>query len=329
MKNFKVTLLGLCTCVGLMLPSAAIADSTNAQDTATTPASVSSPATNNSPIVGAEEFEECKVAVLPFKGETVKVDENEINTGKTIARILEGRLDKRRFVIMSRDLADVQSEQALNNSEGFSDEGASSVGELEGVEYLITGNVMQLTIEQGKTSTSGFLVFAQTKKEANKAHVDVEVNVKDTDSGRVVASASCRKTIEIGKGTTSSASVLHVASDKDQGDAATEIYNVCYAIADDLAQQLNTMKFAPRAPKLNLEGTVALVEPGCCYINLGANDKVSKKMVFNVYRLHKGIKVTIAEIRPINISSTSSECQILNLRKGKGIKPGDRFETKF
>lgn len=322
---FKRSFLTLCACASLMIPGIAWAETGDNS----TPKAPAAPAKVDSPIEGAEVFDECKVAVLPFKSETIKCDKNEINPGKTIARILEGRLSKKRFVIMSRELGDVKEEQALNNGEGFSAEGASNLGELEGVEYLITGNVMQLTIEQGKTTQSGFVLFAESKKEANKAHVDVEINVKDTDSGRVVASASCRKTIEIGTGSSSSASIVHSAATSDQGDATTEIYNVCYQIADDLAQQLNTMKFAPRAPKLNLQGTVALVEPGCCYINLGAKNKVTKKMVFNVYRMRKGIKVIIAEVRPISISDTSSECKIVNLRKGKSIKPGDRFETKF
>ncbi len=274
------------------------------------------------------------VAVRPFKGDEYTYNGVSLHPGRDIAKILEGRLSKEKFEIITRtDLGEVLAEQKLAAGEGFSQEGAPNAGQLEGVEYVVTGNITQFNIEEGETKVNVHIFGKETKKSPDLLHVSMEVNVVDTDSGRVVASATCRRAIEIGKGTSSSEVLLFATAKSDEGDRLTAIHDAYYTIADDLAQQINTTEFQTRSAKVVLNGTVGFAEDDRVYIKMGRNKGVTTKMVFNVYRKYKGMDITIAEIKPVNVDEEQSECKIIRLTKDsngtpKVIKAGDTFKTK-
>lgn len=277
-----------------------------------------------------------KIAVRPFKCNKYTYEDHELTPGKDIARILETRLSKERFVIMSRsDLDEVVKEQQLSNSELFDSEGAPTQNKLEGVELLITGQIVEFNIEKGKESGSVILGFGSKKKEPDKVNISIEVSLVDTESGRVVANASCRQSYELGVGTTANSyGGFGADASVDGNNAIPAIHNVYYTVADDLAKQINEAKFQARASKVMLEGAVGIVDGDSVYIKMGRKQGVTDKMIFKVVRPFKGMEVTIAEIKPTSVDEEQSECKIITLKKNadgtnKVIKPGDIFKTKL
>ena len=109
--------------------------------------------------------------------------------------------------------------------------------------------------------------------------------------------------------------------------------NLYYAIAQDLADQLNTARFKTLPPKVKYNGFVAHVEGDKAYINLGSKQGITQKLVFNVRRdEQKGtikFKRTIGEIQVINVDEEASECQIIKMEGPDKIKTGDLVESKF
>ena len=279
--------------ISLAMIPAALAQ--NAEPTSTT---MPPTATSTTPIE-----DPYKIAVKPFKGNKYTYEKHELTPGRDIARILETRLSKDRFILMSRsDLDEVVKEQQLSSSEGFDAEGAPNSNKLEGVELLITGQIVEFNIEKGKSSGSTFLGFGSVKKAPDKVNISIEISMVDTESGRIVANASCRESYDLGEGTTvSSYGGLGGDASDNEKDAFPAIHNVYYLVADNLAKQINEAKFQARASKVMLEGAVGLVDGNSVYIKMGRKQGVTDKMVFKVVRPYKGMEVTIAEIKPTSV----------------------------
>lgn len=321
--RIKTTLaLGLISLAAL--PMATLAQET--ESASSTPPAASSTAPMEDPY---------KIAVKPFKSNKYTYEKHELTPGKDIARILETRLSKNRFIVMSRsDLDEVVEEQKLSNSELFNAEGAPVQNKLEGVELLVTGQIVEFNIEKGKQSGSTFLGFGSVKKDPDKVNISIEVSLVDTESGRVVANATCRESYNLGEGTTASTHIFGGDATVEEKDAIPAIHNVYYLVADNLAKQINEANFQARASKVMLEGAVGLVDGDTVYIKMGRKQGITDKMVFKVVRPYKGMEVTIAEIKPTSIDEEQSECKILTLKKNadgtnKVIKPGDIFKTKL
>ncbi|MCR5661296.1 MAG: CsgG/HfaB family protein [bacterium] len=316
----------------IMLPSVALAQEASSSQTPASSATSSSEAADlNTPME-----DPYKVAVKSFTSGKYTYNNRELNPGRDIARILEGRLSKNRFEIMSRSeaLSEVLDEQKLNTSGLFAKDTVNNIGELEGVEYLITGNITEFHIVKGKTKSSSF-IFTTTTKEPDKVNVSIEVGIVDCESGRIISNASVRKTYTLGEKSTYTSTENGVigANDKSE-DTLSGITNMYYEIAEELAQQINNAKFQARAPKVVLKGTVAASDGDFVYIKMGRNQGVTTKMIFKVVRKHNGVDITIAEIQPTSVDEEQSECKIIERRKdGNGnprvIKPGDMFISKF
>lgn len=275
------------------------------------------------------------VAILDFDtgGRHFSYNGSSLDPEKAIPAILTTQLANcERFVVVEREqLEAVLNEQKLGASGAITAETAASIGEVLGVSYLIVGNITELTVEEGQSKGFSAFGISSSSKGANKAKVSIELKVLDTESARVVAAVTCRKTFEIGKGSHSS-NVLGIGN-RQSGDKSDKsgMVDTYYAIAEDLASQLSTVKFRALPPKVKFTGFVALIDSGHYYINLGQKDGIKKKMVFKVYREAKKagitVKVNVAEIQAVNVDTESTECVVLN--QTSNIKGGDLIESKF
>lgn len=239
-----------------------------------------------------------------------------------------------RFTVVERtQLEAVLKEQSLGASGMVSAETAARLGQILGVEYLIVGNITEFNIEEGKSSSFNMFGIGGSSKKADKAHVCVDVKVIDTESARIVAAVSCRKTMEIGKGSSRTNVGIINSSSNSGNDKEKVMTDVYFAVAQDLADQLNTVKFKSLPAKVKYTGFVAHVEGDFAYINLGKQQGITQRMVFSVRReVKKGpveIKRTIGEIQVVNVDDASSECKILKLEGEDKIKIGDLIESKF
>ncbi len=279
------------------------------------------------------------IAVLDFEDQ----DENSRRYGssdstepsKAIPAVLTTELVKSdRFTVIERSqLESVLKEQQLGASGAVTAETAARLGQVLGVEYLVVGNITEFTVEEGKSKSFSLFGMGSSSTAPSVARVSIEVKVLDTESARIVATASCRKTLEIGKGG-GGVDILGVrTSTQDSGSSDAAMANVYYAIASDLAKQLETVKFKSLPAKVKYTGFVAYVEGDKAYINLGAKQGITPKLVFNVRRdLQKGtikIKKTVAEIQVLNVDEESSECQIIKVEAEDKVQAGDLVESKF
>lgn len=275
------------------------------------------------------------VAVLDFDtgGKRFSYRGSSTDAETVIPAILTTELaSSPRFTVVEREqLEAVLREQNLGASGAVTAETAASLGEVLGVNYLIVGKITELTIEEGKSSNTSIFGMGGSSKSPSKAHVSIELKVLDTESARIVAVASCRRTLEIGKGS-SSVTVLGIhTSDRDENGKEKGLTDTFYAIAQDLAAQLNTVTFKSLPPKIKYKGLVALIDSDHYYINMGREQGIKKKMVFKVYRekIKAGvtIKVNLGELQVVTVDEASSECKLLE--QVSPIKAGDLIESKF
>ena len=276
------------------------------------------------------------VAVLDFytnRSGFRNADSTEV--GQAIPAILTTELANfDRFSVIEREQLElVLKEQELGASGGVTAESAARMKQLLGVDYLITGKVTEFVVEQGKSSSFSMFGVGSSSKAPDVAKVSIEVKVLDSESARIVATASCRKNIEIGKGSSSTNVGLIKTSSNNSSSSDSAMGNVYYAIAKDLADQLNTVKFKSLPAKVKYTGFVAYVEGDKVYINLGSKHGITQKMVFQVRRdEQKGsvkIKKTVAQVQVINVDEEASECQVLEVEEGNKIKNGDLVESKL
>ena len=239
-----------------------------------------------------------------------------------------------RFTVVEREqLKAVMQEQNFGTSGRVSAETAARIGQILGVEYLVMGNITELNIERGKSRSGSFLGISTSHKDPDRAKVSIELKVVDSESARIVATASCRRSFDIGKGSDSTNIGIIRNTHTDNGTSDSAMANLYYAIAKDLADQLNTARFKTLPPKVKYNGFVAHVEGDKAYINLGSKQGITQKLVFNVRRdEQKGtikFKRTIGEIPVINVDEEASECQIIKMEGPDKIKTGDLVESKF
>ncbi|MBQ7529224.1 hypothetical protein IJT10_04910, partial [bacterium] len=275
------------------------------------------------------------VAILDFKkdGSNVYVYHGG-DAGKIIPAALTTELaNSPRFTVVERtQLEAVLREQGVGISGAVNAENAARLGELLGCEYLILGDIVELNIEEGKSSSFGFMGIGGSSKQARKAHVSIEVKVVDTESARLVAAVNCRKTYDVGKGS-GSASVAGLinSSNHDDGNVDNALADVYYRIVKDIADQLNTVPFKKLPAKAKLTGCIVHSENDTCYINMGKNQGITRKMVFLVRReIEKAggvVKVTLGEIQASVVDDDSTECTILEQKEA--FKDGDLVITKF
>lgn len=276
------------------------------------------------------------VAVLDFDTNNSGFrNANTTEVGQSIPAILTTELaNSDRFSVIEREQLElVLKEQNLGASGAVTAESAARMKQLLGVEYLITGKITEFAVERGKSSSFSMFGVGGSSKAPDVAKVSIEVKVLDSESARIVATASCRRNIEIGKGSSSTNVGIIRSSSNKSTSSDSAMGNVYYAIAKDLADQLNTVKFKSLPAKVKYTGFVAYVEGDKVYINLGSKHGITQKMVFNVRRdEQKGsikIKRTVAEVQVINVDSEASECQVIKVEANNKIKNGDLVESKF
>ncbi|MGM9992487.1 MAG: CsgG/HfaB family protein [Candidatus Bruticola sp.] len=276
------------------------------------------------------------VAVLDFDNSGSNYGRGSSDSpGTAIPAILTTELaNSDRFTVVEREqLKAVLNEQKLGASGAVTAETAARIGQVLGVEYLIVGKVTQFNVERGKSKSFSMFGIGSSSKSPDIARVSIELKVLDSESARIVATASCRRDIEVGKGS-SSTRVLGINSRSDNSGASdSAMADVYYAIAKDLADQLNTVRFKSLPAKVKYTGFVAHVEGDTVYINLGSKHGITQKMVFLVRREEqKGtikFKKTVGEIQVINVDEGASECKVIKVESPNKVKNGDLIESKF
>lgn len=255
------------------------------------------------------------------------------DAGTAIPAIMTTELaNSPRYNIIEREqLEAVLNEQKLGQSGIVNPETAARIGEVLGVEYLITGKVTEFNIEEGKSSSFTLFGIGGSSKKPNIAHVSIEVKVMDTESARIVAAVNCRGDFEVGKGESSTQILVIQNKHKNSGSNDAALANLYYEIGKDLSHKLNTVAFKSLPGRVKHTGLVIHQENNRVYINMGKKSGISRQSVFLVRReMTKAgtkIKMTVGKIRVITVDEESSECEILE--KNDNFKAGDIVETKF
>ncbi|MGM9997984.1 MAG: CsgG/HfaB family protein [Candidatus Bruticola sp.] len=255
--------------------------------------------------------------------------------GEAIPAILTTELaNSDRFTVVEREqLQAVLKEQKLGASGAVTAESAARIGQVLGVEYLIVGKITQFNVERGKSKSFSMFGIGGSSKAPDIARVSIELKVLDSESARIVATASCRRDIEVGKGSSSTRVLVINQRSDNNGSSDSAMADVYYAIAQDLAQQLNTVRFKSLPAKVKYTGFIAHVEGKKVYINLGSKHGITQKMVFLVRREEqKGtikFKKTVGEIQVANVDEEASECNVIKVESDNKIKNGDLVESKF
>ena len=141
------------------------------------------------PVFAEEIVEDSKIAIMDLGTHegAVPFEINVFNAGKAASEYLIQRLFQvGKFNVMDRTLVEDQLNAANLNTTGFIDpDTAKKIGEILGADYIVYGNVNDVTLSETGASTAGVGLDISTI--TVKAHLIVRV--MDVETGRIISAA--------------------------------------------------------------------------------------------------------------------------------------------
>lgn len=139
--------------------------------------------------VSAEIVENSKIAIMDLGTHegAVPIDINIFNAGKASSEYLIQRMFQvGKFNIMDRTLVESQIKAANLNTTGIIDpDTAKKIGEILGADYLVYGNVNDVTLSETGASTLG--IGLDISSVTVKAHIIVRV--MEIETGKIIGAA--------------------------------------------------------------------------------------------------------------------------------------------
>lgn len=141
------------------------------------------------PVFAEEIVEDSKIAIMDLGTHegAVPFEINVFNAGKAASEYLIQRLFQvGKFNVMDRTLVEDQLNAANLNTTGIIDpDTAKKIGEILGADYIVYGNVNDVTLSETGASTAGVGLDISTI--TVKAHLIVRV--MDVETGRIISAA--------------------------------------------------------------------------------------------------------------------------------------------
>lgn len=236
--------------------------------------------------------EQKRIAVFPFTTSAgiVQFWEGNFNPGEAMTAIVQDLLTKSsRYAVYDRaNLDKIAQEQNLGIGGQVTPETAAQVGRLTGVQYLLTGAIVEFAATKqsgaGGLSIPGIPVFGGSHSQ--RFRCTVEAHLTNVNTGQI--SAGLRGSAEE---VTTSLAVAGFVPGVNVGAAveSSEFANsglgkAMYKAAEDVVNQLDTVQFhdVPALPQL--EGQVIYVDGDQYTLNIGSKSGVVKGMKFTVTR---------------------------------------------
>ena len=139
--------------------------------------------------VSAEIVENSKIAIMDLGTHegAVPFDINIFNAGKAASEyLIQHLVQYGKFNVMDRTLVEAQIKEANLNTTGIIDpDTAKKIGEILGVDYLVYGNVNDVTLSETGASTAGVGIDISTV--TVKSHIIVRV--MEIETGKIISMA--------------------------------------------------------------------------------------------------------------------------------------------
>jgi curli biogenesis system outer membrane secretion channel CsgG len=277
-----------------------------------------------------------RIAVLDFKcnesgmGSKFRVHRDEISAAVfdlfVTALVGEGKVT----VIERERLKDILEEQRLGRSGHVSPTTAVKIGELLGVEYLLTGRITEFAY-QNKSYDAFFKVGFKLKKQKLVGRLDTRLI--RTDTGEVVAAGSGEKQRKF---TNLRVATIGGGTDYDETMINDIFEPVVEEIAAKVSQELSKAPSSIGSLAVK-EGKVIRIEGEKIFITLGERDGVMEGATFEVYRRGKalvdpdtGENLGAPENRlgSLKITAVAKKYSEATLLSGGGFKPDDLFKAE-
>ncbi|MEZ5287513.1 MAG: CsgG/HfaB family protein [Vicinamibacterales bacterium] len=208
-----------------------------------------------------------------------------------------------RFTVVERaQLGAILAEQNLGQSGAVTAATAAKVGQLLGVQFILTGSITQFSIER---RSAGFRGIGGSMSNAESK---VDVRLVNTSTGEVMVVAEGQGNKRMGGGYFKGASAERTF---DQGAAQEALRPAVEQVVERVAAQASTMESVmPAAP----EGQIVSSRDGMYYINRGQNAGITVGQRFDVMRVVDEIKDADGRLldRVINKVGTLEVTQVLS-----------------
>lgn len=277
------------------------------------------------PVIGADEVQTYKIAVLPFDDGSIKHWWNNYDLGKGVSNELTTAFlnqTPKRFRLIEREQLDaVLTEQDFGTSGRVDPKTAAKIGKVLGVQYLLMGRVTEFSVTEKSNSVSLGGKSLGVKSSIAKAALDARL--VDTNTAEVIISVT-------GKGEKTNNQVKvsvdynridlggQAFSESDLGKALRDAVNkVAKGVYDKAAE--GAMGAASASA---LTGSVAYASGNKIMINIGTNVGVKVGMIFTVKHIVEEvtdpdtgevldtISEDVAEIKVDEVKDKSATCSI-------------------
>jgi curli biogenesis system outer membrane secretion channel CsgG len=202
------------------------------------------------------------------------------NIGQGIADMLVTKLvESKKYLVVERNELDaILKEQGLGQSGLVTQQSAAKVGQLLGVEMIVTGSISEFGEKKSKVgggigSLGGFNIGVATKT----ARVAVDIRLVNTNTGEIVAAKSA-------DGEDSSTGLDNVGIEDVNFHNSTTWDNTQLGIASRIAIEKCVNYINEGMSGIPWEGKIIKATEGTVYMKPGSKGGVQPGMKFGVYR---------------------------------------------
>jgi curli biogenesis system outer membrane secretion channel CsgG len=277
------------------------------------------------PVIGADEVQVYKIAILPFDDGSIKHWWHDYDLGLGVSNeLITAFLNQnpKRFRVIEREQLDkILTEQDFGTSGRVDPKTAAKIGKILGVQYLLMGRVTEFSVTEKSTGLSLGGKSLGVKSSTSKAGIDARL--VDTSTAEILTSVvgSGEKTTTNLKISVDWNSIDLGGRDFQQTDLGKALRDAVNKVAKGIADKAASGAMG-QASAGGLTGSVAYASGNKVMINIGTNVGVKVGMIFLVKRVIEEVKdpdtgevldtisEDIAEIKVDEVKEKSATCSI-------------------
>lgn len=278
----------------------------------------------SSQIVNASDV---RIAVLPVREGNVNWygwNEDEIIDGIT-EKITNKLVEKEGISVVERSqLEKVMNEQNFGRSGRIDSSTAGKIGEILGVNYLLTSAVTQMQVEE-----SGGISVGPLSVSSLTAFVNITGRIIDTKTAEILDSVEGKSEK---KESSLSINELQGISFGSKAFSESVLGKSIDEAVDLLVNSIDSTKLSSSTD--NLEGaTVVKIIEEKLIINAGTSDGIEEGQTGEIIRLveveslDEAVKMPIGEVEVFSANNESSAIvKVVNIESGESVKEGDTIQ---
>ncbi len=276
----------------------------------------------------------------------------QVDLGKGMSALMVKRIAQGgKFTVVERNkVGTVLKEQDFGASGRVKKGTQARIGQIRGADFTVMGDVVVFGRDDRRRSGSAGVVVPGAggvgglKNNEAKAVVVLNFRMVDNESSEIVMTGEARgESKRSSRGGFASVFAGGVGAGggvdfTSTNFAETIIGEAVMDACDKLAQQVNGQAGSVSSTRqIDIEGSVAAVEGGSVYINVGSSSGVQVGDTFEVSRIVKEVKdpvtkevldVVTAPVGSLKITSVREKIAIGSFNGGQPPKEGDRVEKK-